>query len=126
MLGIGGQKKLSPSQTQQVVHSHQPQNAFVIYVPALAQQFGMHTTIAIGRPSERDSLDLVAQIHLGFVRLRSAPETVVSRPTHSRCPAEPVHACPRFDRFLDLLIELASPLAMTGRGRSLKRRNAFF
>jgi len=51
VLGIGGEKKLSLSQTQQVVRPHQPQNAFVIYAPALAQQFGMHTTIAIGWPS---------------------------------------------------------------------------
>jgi hypothetical protein len=126
VLGVGGEKKLSSSQTQQVILPHQPQNAFVIYAPALAQQFGMHTTIAIGRPSERDALDLVAQIHVGCLRLRSSPETVVSGPTHSRCPAEPVHGCPRFDRFPDLLIELAPPLAMTGRGCSLKRRNAFF
>src|SRR5438876_11304307 len=45
------QKKLSPTQTRQIVRPHQPQNAFVIHAPALAQQFGMHTTIAIGRPS---------------------------------------------------------------------------
>src|SRR5438309_7854835 len=58
--------------------------------------------------------------------MRLSPETVVSCPTHSRCPAQPVHGCPRFDRFPDLLIELASPLATTRRGCSLKCRNAFF
>src|SRR5438874_8092324 len=58
--------------------------------------------------------------------MRLSPETVVSCPTHSRCPAQPVHGCRRFDRFPDLLIELASPLATTRRGCSLKRRNAFF
>jgi hypothetical protein len=39
--------------------------------------------------SERDAMDLVARIHVGRLRLRSLPETAVSRPTHSRCPAEP-------------------------------------
>src|SRR5437667_12875351 len=58
--------------------------------------------------------------------MRLSPETVVSCPTHSRCPAQPVHGCPRFDRFPDLLIELASPLATTRRGCYLKCRNAFF
>jgi hypothetical protein len=59
---------------------------------------------------------------LGFSAL---PETVVACPTYSGGTAQPVHDCPRFARLLDLLIESVPPLTATGRGCSLKRRNAF-
>src|SRR6266853_2273053 len=86
----------------------------------------MHTTIPVSRPPQRNALHLAAQIHVRLLGLPAQPETIVASPTHSRGPAEPVHGCPRFGRFPDLFMELASPLPAAGRGWSLKRRNAFF
>jgi hypothetical protein len=73
----------------------------------------MHAAVAVSWPPQRDLLQLTAQIHVGFLGLRSPQEAVVSRPTHSRGSAELVHGCPRFGRFPDLFMELASPLATT-------------
>jgi hypothetical protein len=60
VLGVGGQKELSPPQTQQVIRSHQPQDALVIHSPALPQEFGMHPAVAVSWPPQRDLLDLAA------------------------------------------------------------------
>ena len=35
VLGVGGENKFSPTQTQQVIQAHQPQNPLVVYTPPL-------------------------------------------------------------------------------------------
>src|SRR5436190_9219407 len=125
MLGGGGENEFPLPHTQQVVDAHQAQNAFVIQLPALANQFGMHATIAVGRPAQRDALDLVSQLHsrgLGFV---ASPEAVVSSPTQAGDPAEAAHMILRIGGFPDLLVDPPPPLATAPRGCSLKRCKTF-
>jgi len=54
------QNELSPSQTQQVIGSHQAQHALMVYFPAPLSEFNMHATIAVRRPLQRDALKVTA------------------------------------------------------------------
>src|SRR5215470_2991088 len=125
MARVGSEEEPPPPYTKQVVATHQMQNAFVIDLPALANQFGMHAAIAVRRPAQGNLLDLVPQSHAGLPGFLAASKTIVSGAAHSGDLAEPIHACLRFARFLDLLVDAAPPLLPTPRGCSLKRRKTF-
>src|SRR5262252_2982556 len=126
MARVGSEEEPPPPYTKQVVATHQMQNAFVIDLPALANQFGMHAAIAVRRPAQGNLLDLVPHTHAGLPGFPAASKTIVSGAAHSGDLAEPIHAGLGFARFLDLLVDAAPPLLPTPRGCSLKRRKTFF
>ena len=126
MAGVCGEDKLASPHTEQVVNSHQAQHAFVIYCPAAAHQFAMYSTIAVGGPVQCNLLDLIPQVRTVGARGTTSPKAVISGPAHARKLAQSIHACPRFARFLDLLVDVLAPLSASGRGRSLKRCKTFF
>src|SRR5262245_24318996 len=56
-------KLLRRAKTKQIVFAHQPQRAFVIAFGAAPAQFRGDSTVAIGRPLERNPMDRISPFH---------------------------------------------------------------
>ena len=95
------------------------------YDNAQAESF-IKTLKSVGGPVQCNLLDLIPQVHTVGARGTTSPKAVISGPAHARKLAQSIHACPRFARFLDLLVDVLAPLSASGRGRSLKRCKTFF
>jgi len=75
---VGRDHEGAPPYTQQIVFAHHPQHAFMVDLKAALLQFMRNSSVAIGRPLQRDLLHLIAQLHLhwrGLARHAPAVET---------------------------------------------------